>query len=140
MPFPRISPYDILEIDSSATQKEIIAAYQAAVRKKRFPIPQIAQAFNDLRNARKRAEHDLLTLSVPTNNEDIKRAFDAISLTGSAEELSEPRSRNFSNMDVQTVVLPCVDFWPEPYPEDLKMPKSGPANAELLLPNVPFPD
>src|SRR4051794_2989116 len=62
MPYPKVSPYDILEVSLTANQKEIIAAYQIAVRKKRFPAPVIAQAFNDLRNNRKRSEHDLLTM------------------------------------------------------------------------------
>lgn len=61
MPFPDASPYQILEISPSASLAEIMKGYQNALRKKRYPRARVTQVFNELRNVRKRAEHDLLT-------------------------------------------------------------------------------
>ena len=63
MPFPSTTPYDILEVAPTATLNDIMQAYQQALRRRKFSAPQITQAFNDLRNARRRAEHDLLVLT-----------------------------------------------------------------------------
>jgi curved DNA-binding protein CbpA len=63
VPFPDLTPYELLEISPSATLPEIIQAYQKAVRNKHYPVPRLTQAMNDLRNPRKRGEYDLLTIS-----------------------------------------------------------------------------
>ena len=63
MPFPEISPYEVLEFSPTASLNDILKAYQLAIKKKRYPSAKITQAFNELKNTRKRAEHDLLTFS-----------------------------------------------------------------------------
>ncbi len=60
MPFPKASPYDVLEISPSANLKEIMTGYQQALKKRRYPPNKVVKAFNELRNTRKRGEHDLL--------------------------------------------------------------------------------
>lgn len=63
MPYPDHTPYDILGVPPSASLPVIMQAYQQAMRARRFPPPKITQAFNDLRNTRRRAEHDLLMVT-----------------------------------------------------------------------------
>ncbi len=60
MPYPDRSPFEILEISPDATIDEIIKAYPQAIKNKRFPPGILAKVFSELRNARKRAEYDLL--------------------------------------------------------------------------------
>jgi hypothetical protein len=67
MAFPEISPYEVLGIAQDTPRSELMAAYQRAVKARRHPTAQLTQAFNELRNVRKRAEHDLLTHAAPAN-------------------------------------------------------------------------
>ena len=63
MSFPSQSPYDILDVSPSASQREIMLAYQKAVKAGRYPATILTQAFHDLRNAQKRAELDMLAIT-----------------------------------------------------------------------------
>lgn len=63
MPFPELTPYEVLDVSPGAGLKEIMTAYQKAVKEKRYPPARLAQAFNELKNTRKRGEYDLFTIS-----------------------------------------------------------------------------
>ncbi len=62
MPYPAVSPYDVLDVPPDVDVTQLMVAYRRAVQARKFPPNMIAQAFADLRNARKRAEHDLLVV------------------------------------------------------------------------------
>lgn len=70
-----MSPYEILEIQPSATNAEVITAYQRALKQRRYPANRVTQAFNELRNPRRRAEHDLLVFSDLGEHAAIAQAF-----------------------------------------------------------------
>ncbi|MCL6429428.1 MAG: hypothetical protein K6V36_01040 [Anaerolineae bacterium] len=60
MPYPRETPYDLLDIPPTATARDIVAAYPRALAAKRQRAGEVQHAFNELRNPRRRLEHDLL--------------------------------------------------------------------------------
>ena len=60
MPYPKESPYDLLDVPPTATARDIVAAYPKALAKKRQRASEVQRAFNELRNPRRRLEHDLL--------------------------------------------------------------------------------
>ena len=67
MALPELSPYEVLGIEPDTPPAGLMAAYQRAVKAHRYPTPQLTQAFNELRNVRKRVEHDLLTHAAPAD-------------------------------------------------------------------------
>jgi hypothetical protein len=75
MPYPKNTPYDILELSPSASTNQIMKAYQAAIRKRKFSAQKCQQAFTDLRNPRKRLEIDLLLLCGVGNPDELKDFF-----------------------------------------------------------------
>jgi hypothetical protein len=69
MPFPELSPYEILDITPDTPSSGLMAAYQRAVKARRYPPARLSQAFSELRNVRKRAEHDLLSHARPADGD-----------------------------------------------------------------------
>ena len=63
MPFPAVSAYEILDIDPSTSLPEITRAVPRAMKAGRYPQQVISQAYQDLRNERKRAAQDLFVIS-----------------------------------------------------------------------------
>lgn len=60
MPYPTRSPYELLEVRPGVSPGELMRAYQQALKQRIYPAARVTQAFNDLRNPRTRAMHDLL--------------------------------------------------------------------------------
>ena len=73
-----VSPYEILEVPPTATLPQIMAAYSAALRRNKYPRERIAEAFHDLRNPRKRAEHDLFELGALGDPTQARAALDEL--------------------------------------------------------------
>ena len=117
MPFPEHSPYEILDVPSSATLPQLMKAYQTAIKQKRFPTATVFQAFQQLKNARARAEHDLLELGQLGDPTQVRAALDGL-----------PRQPFLDPDDVP---------WPEPPAIALPTPADLAAD-ELPIPSFPF--
>lgn len=138
MPFPTTSPYEILELAPSATLKEIMRAYQAALRRKKYSPAQITHAFNELKNPRKRAGHDLLEIGQPSEPAALKASMAALPRPTfiSAEQcpVRAPRFR-----DVVGALDVRADFVDVPgCPVELAVPPTRDA-GEPPLPPIRFP-
>lgn len=57
-----VSPYEILGITPSASNADIMRAYQPALRQQRYAPAEVTRAFNELRNPGRRFEYDLFEL------------------------------------------------------------------------------
>ncbi len=73
MPYPKESPYDLLEISPTATARDIVAAYPRALAAKRQRASEVQHAFNELRNPRRRLEHDLLLFCSLGGSADVEQ-------------------------------------------------------------------
>jgi muconolactone delta-isomerase len=63
MPYSPDTHYVVLNVSPSTTSDELKAARDRAIRLRAYPVPKVMQAFNELRNPRKRAEVDLLIIT-----------------------------------------------------------------------------
>jgi curved DNA-binding protein CbpA len=70
VPFPEFSPYEILGVPPSAGADEITAGFRRALAERRHDRRAVSQAYNELRNPRRRAEHDLLAQHDPAGTLD----------------------------------------------------------------------
>lgn len=118
MPFPDASPYQILEISPSAGLAEIMKGYQNALRKKRYPAARVTQVFNELRNVRKRAEHDLLTFCSGSDLKPVKQLLENLPkhqfVTTSVTPLPIPIVRSLEGKGgIHEDFLPIPDCKPE---------------------------
>ncbi|MDI7277901.1 MAG: hypothetical protein QME94_18120 [Anaerolineae bacterium] len=83
MPYPKESPYDLLEVPPTATARDILAAYPKALARKRQRASEVQHAFNELRNPRRRLEHDLLLfcdLGGPADLQQLSRDYGRVVL------------------------------------------------------------
>lgn len=63
MPYPQLTPYDILEVTPGITRDQLKKAYEQAIRRRKYPANTVTKAYNDLRSGRKRLETDIMLLS-----------------------------------------------------------------------------
>ena len=136
MPYPSVTPFDVLGVSSSASLKEIMQAYQKALRQRRYPPTQVAQAFNELRNARKRSEHTLLII---TDQADGRAVSDILAGLGAPAFVSdEPAPVPISLPPVSESDF-ADDFRPLPDPAQSFLPWPGEPDVGAVLPNLPSP-
>jgi hypothetical protein len=138
MPFPSQSPYDILGLLPSASLPEITQAYVRASRERKYPSVVLAQAFSDLRNAAKRAEHDLFVVSQERSAEELINL-----LLGSVRPRSNPAPDLPFDLLLTGLHADSGSLQPRPLPSlplEISFDSVRLLDAERSIPEVPFPE
>jgi hypothetical protein len=137
MAFPNESPYDILEISPSARLQEIMKAFADAQRLRRHTAPKLTQAFNNLRNPRKRAEHDLFVFMNLGDTATIDSFMASIAKPALVEATLEPIPISPLLPILQAPL--SQEFTPLPPSEIALQNTSVFDQLELTLPPLTFP-
>ena len=137
MPLPEISPYDVLGVPPTAGADEIMAGYRRALAARTHDRRQVSQAFNELRNARKRAEHDLPTQHEPAGA-GLDAVFAGLPATSFLSTDAGPNPPLAALVDLTADgVVPARRDPPAPPHQFASSPRFGPTEDDL--PPIEFP-
>jgi hypothetical protein len=139
MPFPHPTPYDILEVSPSVGAADLTIAYQKAMKERRYPPGTITQAFNELRNPRKRTEVDLFVIAGVSQPEGLPDLLEEgcswEAVLGAAPAI--PITLAMTSVAADGPELPACKL-PETAAQQLEPARTTPVWIDL--PQIDFPD
>ena len=138
MSYPNLTPYDILDVNPNATRDQLKKAYEQALRKRKYSAAKVTQAYNDLRNVRKRLEFDLFVINSPGKADDIVQFVSELEpckyIQDELEPLTIPIEKILlSNLSTKQYFLDIPDC---PYQV---VNASTQPEPQKVLPVLPFP-
>ena len=75
MPYPILTPYEVLEVTPAVSRDKLRDAYVRAGKLRKYHPTKLTKAFNDLRNGNKRLEIDVFVLSQNGDPNDLEKAI-----------------------------------------------------------------